>query len=115
EDEPVLEEGKRLSVGQKQLLSFARGVVRRPDILVLDEATSNIDSETEKLIDAALENLLKDCTAIVIAHRLSTIRKVDRILVFNKGKLVEEGTHRELLNKQGVYSRLYETQAFALN
>lgn len=114
-DEPVLEEGKRLSVGQKQLLSFARGVVRRPGILVLDEATSNIDSETEKLIDAALENLLKDCTAIVIAHRLSTIRKVDRILVFNKGKLVEEGTHRELLNKQGVYTRLYQTQAFALN
>ena len=114
-DEPVLEEGKRLSVGQKQLLSFARGVVRRPDILVLDEATSNIDSETEKLIDAALENLLKDCTAIVIAHRLSTIRKVDRILVFNKGRLVEEGTHRQLLNKQGVYTRLYQTQAFSLN
>lgn len=114
-DEPVLEEGKRLSVGQKQLLSFARGVVRKPDILVLDEATSNIDSETEKLIDAALENLLKDRTAILIAHRLSTIRKVDRILVFNKGRLVEEGTHQELLKKQGVYTRLYQTQAFSLN
>jgi ATP-binding cassette, subfamily B, multidrug efflux pump len=114
-DEPVLEEGKRLSVGQKQLLSFARGVVRKPDILVLDEATSNIDSETEKLIDAALENLLKGRTAILIAHRLSTIRKVDRILVFNKGRLVEEGTHQELLKKQGVYNRLYQTQAFSLN
>jgi ATP-binding cassette subfamily B multidrug efflux pump len=114
-DEPVLEEGKRLSVGQKQLLSFARGVVRKPDILVLDEATSNIDSETEKLIDAALENLLRDRTAILIAHRLSTIRKVDRILVFNKGRLVEEGTHQELLKKQGVYNRLYQTQAFSLN
>lgn len=114
-DENVLEEGKRLSVGQKQLLSFARGVVRNPAILILDEATSNIDSETEKLIDAALENLLKDRTAIIIAHRLSTIRKVGRILVFNKGRLVEEGTHQELLNKEGIYARLYQTQAFSAN
>jgi ATP-binding cassette subfamily B protein len=110
-NENVLEEGKRLSVGQKQLLSFARGVVRKPDILILDEATSNIDSETESLIDAAVENLLKGRTAIIIAHRLSTIRKVNRILVFNKGRLVEEGTHQELLEKEGVYSRLYQTQA----
>lgn len=114
-DEEVLEEGKRLSVGQKQLLSFARGVVHRPDILILDEATSSIDSATEQLIDAAVENLLKDRTAIIIAHRLSTIRKVDRILVFNKGRLVEEGNHRELLDKEGIYSRLYQTQAFAVN
>ena len=114
-DENVLEEGKRLSVGQKQLVSFARGVVKKPAILILDEATSNIDSETETLIEAATENLLKDRTAIIIAHRLSTIQKVDRILVFNKGQLVEEGSHRELLKKKGIYSRLYRTQAFSLN
>ena len=113
--ENVLEEGKRLSAGQRQLLSFARGVVLEPDILILDEATSNIDSATESLIEAATENLLKDRTAIIIAHRLSTIRKVDRILVFNKGRLVEEGGHRELLEKEGVYTRLYQTQAFSLN
>ena len=114
-DEEVLEEGKRLSEGQKQLLSFARGVVRKPAILILDEATSSIDSETEQFIDAAVENLLKDRTAIIIAHRLSTVRKVDRILVFNKGRLVEEGSHRELLEMDGIYSRLYQTQAFAAN
>jgi ATP-binding cassette subfamily B multidrug efflux pump len=114
-DENVLEEGKRLSVGQKQLLSFARGVVRKPGIFILDEATSNIDSETEKLIDAAMEKLFEDRTAIIIAHRLSTIQKVDRILVFNKGRLVEEGTHQELLKQEGIYSRLYQTQAFSLN
>ena len=109
-NENVLEEGKRLSVGQRQLLSFARGLVRKPGILILDEATSNVDYATETLIEAAVENLLKGRTAIIIAHRLSTIRKVDRILVFNKGRLVEEGSHRELLEKEGVYSRLYQTQ-----
>jgi ATP-binding cassette subfamily B protein len=114
-DENVLEEGRRLSVGQKQLVSFARGVVRKPDIFILDEATSNIDSETEKLIDAAIEKLLEGRTAIIIAHRLSTIRKVDRILVFNKGCLVEEGSHEELLRNGGIYDRLYRTQAFSLN
>jgi ATP-binding cassette subfamily B multidrug efflux pump len=114
-DENVLEEGKRLSVGQKQLVSFARGVVRKPDIFILDEATSNIDSETEKLIDTAIEKLLEGRTAIIIAHRLSTIRKVDRILVFNKGCLVEEGSHEELLRNGGIYNRLYQTQAFSLN
>ena len=114
-DENVLEEGKRLSVGQKQLISFARGVVRKPGIFILDEATSNIDSETENLIDAATEKLLEGRTAIIIAHRLSTIQKVDRILVFNKGRLVEEGSHQELLKKEGIYSRLYQTQAFSSN
>lgn len=114
-DEDVLEEGKRLSVGQKQLISFARAVVRKPRVFILDEATSNIDSETEKLIDAATEKLLEGRTAIIIAHRLSTIRKADRILVFSKGRLAEQGSHRELLEKQGIYSRLYQTQAFSLN
>ncbi len=113
-DENVLEEGKRLSVGQKQLVSFARGLVRKPSIFILDEATSSIDSETEKLIDSALLKLLEGRTAIIIAHRLSTIRKADRILVFNKGRLVEEGTHQELLKKEGIYTRLYQTQAFSL-
>jgi ATP-binding cassette subfamily B protein len=79
----------------------------------LDEATSNIDSETENLIDAATEKLLEGRTAIIIAHRLSTIQKVDRILVFNKGRLVEEGSHQELLKKEGIYSRLYQTQVFS--
>ena len=114
-DENVLEEGKRLSVGQKQLLSFARGIVRRPGLLILDEATSNIDSSTEKLIEAAIENVLKGRTSIIIAHRLSTIRKADRILVFSKGRLVEEGTHTQLIEKQGIYSKLYHTQAISLN
>ncbi|MCP4151100.1 MAG: ABC transporter ATP-binding protein [bacterium] len=114
-DEDVLEEGKRLSVGQKQLLSFARGIVREPSILILDEATSNIDSATENLIETAIETLLEGRTAIIIAHRLSTIRKVDRILVFNKGCLVEQGNHAELLKQEGIYSRLYKTQALTLN
>jgi len=114
-DENVLEEGKRLSVGQKQLISFARGVVRNPRIFILDEATSNIDSETEKLIDVAMEKIFEGRTSIIIAHRLSTIQKVDRILVFNKGRLVEEGTHQELLKKEGIYNRLYQTQAFSLH
>lgn len=114
-DENVLEEGKRLSVGQKQLLSFARGIVRRPGLLILDEATSNIDSSTEKLIEAAIENVLNGRTSIIIAHRLSTIRKADRILVFSKGRLVEEGTHTQLIEKQGIYSKLYHTQAISLN
>lgn len=114
-DENVLEEGKRLSVGQKQLLSFARGVVKKPSILILDEATSNIDSETEKLIEEATARLMEGRTSIIIAHRLSTISKVDRILVFRKGCLVEEGNHQELLKQGGIYSKLYQTQAFSLN
>ncbi len=110
-DENVLEEGKKLSTGQKQLLSFARTFVRDSKIVILDEATSNIDSETEQLIEAATANLLRGRTAIIIAHRLSTIRMVDRILVLNKGELVEEGSHAQLLEKKGIYSKLYRTQA----
>ncbi len=114
-DENVLEEGKRLSTGQKQLLSFARSLVRRSKIIILDEATANIDSETEKLIEAATANLLSNRTAIIIAHRLATIQMADRILVLHKGKLVEQGSHRDLLNKEGIYSKLYYTQAFLQN
>jgi ATP-binding cassette subfamily B multidrug efflux pump len=114
-DENILEEGKLLSVGQKQLLSFARAFVRNPSIVVLDEATSNIDSETEFLIEAGVKNLLAGKTAIIIAHRLSTIKSVDRILVFHKGELVEEGTHQRLLQQEGLYRQLYDMQAFLLN
>lgn len=114
-DENILEEGKLLSVGQKQLLSFARAFVRRPAIVVLDEATSSIDSETETLIEAGVKNLLAGKTAIIIAHRLSTIKSVDRILVLHKGELVEEGTHKSLLRQGGLYRQLYEMQALLSN
>ena len=111
-DENVLEEGKRLSTGQRQLISYARAIVREPSILILDEATSNIDSETEKQIEAATRNIIKNRTSIIIAHRLSTIRMVDRIFVLHRGKLVEEGNHTELLKKRGIYYKLMQTQAF---
>lgn len=113
-DEEVLEEGKKLSVGQKQLLSFARAVVRDPSILILDEATSSIDSRTETFIEAATRELIAQRTSIIIAHRLSTIQAVDRILVLNKGRLAEDGTHQELIAREGMYSRLYKTQAMSL-
>jgi ATP-binding cassette subfamily B multidrug efflux pump len=114
-DENILEEGKLLSVGQRQLLSFARAFVRNPSIVILDEATSNIDSETEALIEAGVKNLLEGKTAIIIAHRLSTIKSVDRILVLHKGELVEEGSHESLLQQGGLYQQLYEMQALMLN
>ena len=114
-DENILEEGKLLSVGQRQLLSFARAFVRKPSIVILDEATSSIDSETEALIEAGVKNLLEGKTAIIIAHRLSTIKSVDRILVLHKGELVEEGSHDSLLQQGGLYKQLYEMQALMLN
>ncbi len=104
------ERGITLSMGQRQLISFARAIVRKPKILVLDEATSNIDTYTEHLIEKALSNLLKDRTSIVIAHRLSTIKNADKIMVILDGKLVEEGSHRELMKKDGVYAKLYKIQ-----
>ncbi len=110
--ETVLHErGGGLSTGQKQLLALARAILHNPDILlILDEATANVDSETEQKIQAALERVMEGRTSIVIAHRLSTIRHVDRILVFRKGKLLEEGSHDELLQKGGYYAKLYELQ-----
>ncbi len=107
---PVTERGSTLSAGQRQLLSFARTLAYKPAILVLDEATANIDTETESLITHALENLMKGRTTIMVAHRLSTIQHADKIIVMNKGRIHESGSHQELLAKDGLYKRLYELQ-----
>lgn len=109
-DTELRERGTNLSGGQKQLLAFARAAVRNPPILVLDEATANLDVGTEALIQEALERLLEERTAIIIAHRLSTIRNVDRILVLKQGQLVESGSHEELLDQGGLYASLYRLQ-----
>lgn len=106
----VHERGATFSQGQRQLLSFARALAFDPKILVLDEATSSVDTRTELLIQEALKELLRDRTALVIAHRLSTIKNVDRILVIHKGEIWEEGTHESLLARDGIYARLYELQ-----
>lgn len=113
-DEEVKERGVTLSAGERQLLSFARALAFDPPILVLDEATANIDSATEKLIQDALGTLMKGRTSIVIAHRLSTIKSVDRIYVIHKGEIRERGSHQELLAKEGLYYRLYRLQQGAL-
>ena len=104
------ERGTTLSVGQRQLLSFARALAADPDVLVLDEATSNVDTETEVWIQEAVENLMSQRTSIVIAHRLSTIRNADKILVMHHGEIREEGNHEELLKNRGIYYRLHQLQ-----
>jgi ATP-binding cassette subfamily B multidrug efflux pump len=109
-DTRLHERGGNLSMGQRQLLSFARVLAHDPDVLILDEATGNIDTETEKLIQEALARLLKNRTSLVIAHRLSTIRNADRIIVLHKGELFESGTHEELLTARGMYYNLYQMQ-----
>ncbi len=109
-EETVGERGRTLSVGERQLLSFARALVYEPKILVLDEATSSVDTDTEYLVQDALRKFMSGRTSIVIAHRLSTIRFVDRIIVLHKGRIIEEGSHQELLEKRGHYSKLYELQ-----
>lgn len=105
-DEPVMERGNTLSAGQRQLLSFARAIAHNPSILVLDEATANIDTQTEKLIQQAIENITKDRTTIIIAHRLSTIKNADQIIVMKNGEIVEMGNDVELIKKDGYYKRI---------
>jgi ATP-binding cassette subfamily B protein len=106
----VGEGGNLLSTGEKQLISFARAVLADPRIFILDEATSSIDTQTEQLIQSAIAHLLKGRTSFLIAHRLSTIRKADLILVVRDGRIVEQGTHTELLKQNGYYRRLYRQQ-----
>jgi ATP-binding cassette subfamily B protein len=109
-DADVGEQGSKFSAGERQLIAFARALYRDAPILILDEATASIDSDTESRLQHALEELLKDRTALVIAHRLSTIREADRILVLKQGKLVEQGTHEELVRAGGLYAKLHELQ-----
>ena len=106
----VRERGSMLSQGQKQLISFARTLLSDPAILILDEATSNVDTRTEKAIQTAMQKIMQGRTSIVIAHRLSTIRDSDLIVVMDHGEIVESGTHEDLLKKQGKYYELYMTQ-----
>ncbi|MET4559555.1 ATP-binding cassette subfamily B multidrug efflux pump [Lysinibacillus parviboronicapiens] len=114
-DEPVIEKGSTLSSGQRQLISFARALAFDPAILILDEATSNIDTETEEIIQHAMDVLKKGRTTFIIAHRLSTIKNADRILVLKRGEIVERGTHDELLAHGGIYEKMYQMQANSLN
>lgn len=109
-DTTVGERGTRLSGGERQRLALARALLIKPKLLILDEATSDLDALTERAIQTALESLKGNCTTIAIAHRLSTVIKADRIYVMADGKIVEQGTHHELLANKELYSRLYDTQ-----
>ena len=111
-DTNIGDRGGKLSGGQRQRISIARAILKNPPILILDEATSALDTESEKLVQEALENLMKNRTTIVIAHRLSTIRNADQICVMHEGRIVERGTHEELLEKNGAFKRLYDMQSF---
>ena len=104
--------GSKLSGGQRQRLSIARAVLKNPPLMILDEATSALDTESEKLVQYALDKLMKNRTSLVIAHRLSTIKNADMICVFNEGEIVERGTHEELLALNGIYTKLYQMQNF---
>ena len=112
-DTNIGDSGNKLSGGQKQRLSIARAVLKNPPIMILDEATSALDTESERLVQSALENMMKNRTSIVIAHRLSTIQKADNIIVLSKGKIVEQGMHQELLDNKGVYYNLVKMQSLA--
>ena len=109
-DEPLRERGNSLSTGQKQLINFARALAHDPRILVLDEATSSVDTDTEMRVQSALERMVQGRTSVIIAHRLSTVQQADRILVMHKGQLREMGTHQELLGLRGIYWKLYQLQ-----
>ena len=109
-DTEVGEGGGRLSTGQKQLISSARAILANPSIFILDEASSSIDTETEQIIQSAIESVLQDKTTFIIAHRLSTIVNADRILLIDKGEIVEDGTHSQLMHLKGRYYRLYTNQ-----
>ena len=109
-DYGVMERGATLSVGQRQLISFVRALVYDPKIIILDEATSSVDSDTEFLIQKAINILMKGRTAIVVAHRLSTIQNADNIMVLDRGEVKEQGTHENLLSIGGYYSKLHEMQ-----
>ena len=110
-DTNIGDSGNKLSGGQKQRLSIARAVLKNPPILIIDEATSALDSESEKLVQDALDKLMKNKTSVVIAHRLSTIQKADMIVVLNKGQIVETGKHKDLMSKEGIYSNLVKMQS----
>lgn len=110
-NEPIKEKGSNLSQGERQLISFARAYIRNPRILILDEATSNIDTETEQIIQQPLEKLKYSRTTLIVAHRLSTIRNVDKIFALSNGKIIESGTHDELLLKDGFYKQMYDEQS----
>ena len=109
-DEEVIERGENFSQGQRQLLSFARTVLHNPQILILDEATANIDTETEVLIQESLEKIKNIGTMLIVAHRLSTIQKADQIIVLQNGEIIERGKHQELLKQHGYYYKLYKLQ-----
>jgi subfamily B ATP-binding cassette protein MsbA len=111
-DTNIGDAGGKLSGGQKQRLSIARAVLKNPPIMILDEATSALDTESERLVQIALENMMKNRTSVVIAHRLSTIQNADEIIVMQKGEIAEQGTHNELIVKNGVYKKLVEMQSF---
>ena len=109
----INEKASNISQGQKQLLTIARAMLANPPILILDEATSSVDTRTEVLIKKAMDNLMENKTCFIIAHRLSTIRDADHILVMNDGDIVEQGSHTELLKKNGFYAELYNSQFVA--
>jgi len=106
----VGERGGMLSSGQRQLIAFIRAYVYNPSVLILDEATSSIDSETERLIQQAIDVLTENRTALIIAHRLATVKKADKIIVLDKGEIIEEGSHSELIKLEGAYQKLFELQ-----